>query len=73
MVFASNSSQKHVTLLRRIVAIPRQRLGKQLLSLQRMLTEVIPVTTTWTTDEKLPFDKASSIWGANTVFQGGEE
>jgi hypothetical protein len=30
----------------RIVAIPRQRLGEQLLSLQRMLTEAIPVTTT---------------------------
>jgi hypothetical protein len=26
-------------------AIPRQRLGNQLLSLQRMLTKVIPVTT----------------------------
>jgi hypothetical protein len=37
-----------------------------------MLTKVIPVTTTWTTDEKLPFDKVSSILGANTLFQGGE-
>jgi hypothetical protein len=29
----------------RIVSITRQRLGEQLLSLQRMLTKVIPVTT----------------------------
>jgi hypothetical protein len=57
----------------RIVKIPRQRRGTQLLSLQRMLTKVIPVTTTWTTDEKLPFDKVSSIRGANTLFQGGKE
>jgi hypothetical protein len=37
-----NGSQIYITLLRRIVAIPRQRLGKQLLSLERMLKKVIP-------------------------------
>jgi hypothetical protein len=37
-----------------------------------MLTKVIPVTT-WTTDEKLPFDNVSSIRGANTLFQGSEQ
>jgi hypothetical protein len=37
-----------------------------------MLTKVILVTT-WTTDEKLPFDRVSSIRGANTLFQGGEQ
>jgi hypothetical protein len=57
----------------RIVAISRQRLGKQLLPPQRMLAKVIPVTTTWTTDVKLPFDKMSSIRGANTLFQGSEQ
>jgi hypothetical protein len=41
-------------------SIPRQRLGKQLLPLQRMLTKVIPVTTR-ITDENLPFDKVSYI------------
>jgi hypothetical protein len=30
------------------------------------------VTTTWITDEKLPFDKVSLTWGDNTLFQGGE-
>jgi hypothetical protein len=59
--------------VRRIVAIPRQRPGKQLLSLQRMLTKVTHVTTTSTTDEKLPFHKVSSIRGANTLFLGGKE
>jgi hypothetical protein len=38
-----------------------------------MLTKVIHVTTTWTTDEKLPFDKVSPIRGAKTLFQGGKE
>jgi hypothetical protein len=38
-----------------------------------MLTEVIPVTTTLPTDEKLPFDKVSSVRGASTLFQGGKE
>jgi hypothetical protein len=66
------TAPKYTLHLRRIVAIPRQRLGKQLLSLQRMLTKVIPVTS-WTTDEKLPFDKVFSIRGANTLFQGGKE
>jgi hypothetical protein len=37
-----------------------------------MLTKVIPVTT-WTTDEKLPYDKVSSIQGVNTLFQGGKQ
>jgi hypothetical protein len=41
-------------------SIPRQRLGKQLLSLQRMLTKVIPVTTR-ITEENLAFDKVSYI------------
>jgi hypothetical protein len=41
-------------------SIPRQRLGKQLLSLPRMLTKVIPVTTR-ITEENLPFDKVSYI------------
>jgi hypothetical protein len=31
------------------------------------------MTTTWTTDEKLLFDKVFSIRGANTLFQGGEQ
>jgi hypothetical protein len=42
-------------------SIPRQRLGKQLLSLQRMLTKVIPVITTRITEENLPIDKVSYI------------
>jgi hypothetical protein len=42
-------------------SIPRQRLGKQLLSLQLMLTKVIPVTTTRLTEETLPFNKVSYI------------
>jgi hypothetical protein len=29
--------------------------------------------TTGITGEKLPFDKVSSIRGANTLFQGGEQ
>jgi hypothetical protein len=37
-----------------------------------MLTKFILVTT-WTTNEKLPFDKVSSIRGANSLFQGGKE
>jgi hypothetical protein len=38
-----------------------------------MLTKVIPLTTTLTEDENLPFDNVSSIRGANTLFQGGEQ
>jgi hypothetical protein len=72
MVFATQRLPNTRYITRRIVTIPRQQLGKQLLSLQRMLTKIIPVTT-WTTDEKLPFDKVSSIRGANTLFQGGEQ
>jgi hypothetical protein len=37
-----------------------------------MLTNNIPVTT-WTRDEKLPYDKVSSIRGDKTLFQGGEQ
>jgi hypothetical protein len=61
-----NGSQIHVTLLRRIIAIPMQRLGKQLLSLQRMLTKVIPVTT-GTTDENYPSTKCL-LFGASTPY-----
>jgi hypothetical protein len=42
-------------------SIPRQRLGKQLLSLQRMMKKVIPVKTTRIIEENLPFDKVSCI------------
>jgi hypothetical protein len=55
------------------LGIPRQRLGEQLLLLQRMLAEFVSVTTIWPTDVKWPFDKMSSIRGANTLFQGGKE
>jgi hypothetical protein len=55
----------------RIVGIPEQRLGKQLLSLQQMLTKVIPVTTTCITEENLPFDKVSPTRYVRNLFQGG--
>jgi hypothetical protein len=38
-----------------------------------MLTEDGPLKTTWPTDEKWPFDKMSSLRGANNLLQGGKE
>jgi hypothetical protein len=52
-------------------SIASQRLGKQLLWMQRMLTKVIPVIT-WITEENLPFDKVSPTRYARNLFQGRE-
>jgi hypothetical protein len=52
-------------------AIPSQRLGKQLLSLQRMLTKGIPVTTR-ITEENEPFGKVSPNRYAKNLLQDEE-
>jgi hypothetical protein len=55
---------------KRIWAIPRKQLGKQLFQLQRMLTKGIPVTTTSITEENSLFDKVSPSRHAKKLLQG---